>query len=73
MSMPYKHPAISIRVVCRNGAHISEIIFDAISFAQEMHMKVIVETCRGDLDADPTSTTVDLLEQWNDLGKGRMI
>lgn len=30
---------------------------------------LVVETCRGDLDADPTSTTVDLLEKWNDLGK----
>ena len=69
MSIPYKHPAISIRVVAASGAHISEIIYDAIAFSQAMRMKVVVETCRGDLDADPTSTTDDLLEQWNELGK----
>lgn len=68
MPLPYKYPAISIRVVAESGAHISEIIYDAVALSQEMKMKVAVETARGILNVSPMNTTDDILEQWHDLG-----
>lgn len=69
MHLPYKYPAIQVKLVA-GGEHISSIVHDALEFSKEMKVKVIVETCRGDLFVAPTNTREEILEQWNELSVG---
>lgn len=62
----YRFPAISIMVKA-GGYHISEIVYDALSLAKEMRMKVVVSTCRGDLEISPDDTAEEIVELFKEL------
>lgn len=65
-SPSYRLPAISIMV--KAGAyHISEIAYDALALAKEMKMKVVVSTCKGDLDVSPDDMAEDIVDQYKEM------
>ena len=67
--MNCKYPAIQVKLVAESGEHIGGIIHDALQFSKDMKVKVIVETCKGDLFVSPDDTREEIIDQWTELGK----